>query len=112
MGRKKLYKAYYRKYNKEHRVEKDDALERFLERNEDYYKIYYENHKEELKQRQKEYYEANKDKIRVKYRKQRNDWRKRKVEQLRKQGVTNPWCVIRGMEPRYAILDTNSIEAE
>ena len=111
MRRKKLSKAYGKRYRKEHKAEVTNVRERFLEKNPDYFKDYYEEHKDKIKEQRKEYYETNKEKIKQKYKKQRNEWRRKKAEELRKQGITNPWCVIRGMEPKYASTDTNSQDA-
>lgn len=100
---------------KEEIIEKTDELKK-IEKQREYSRRYYEKHKDKMKEYNKnymkkwraehlqeyneyqnKYYHKNSSSLKE----YNNNWRKKKVEQLREQGVMNPWEALNGKEPRY-----------
>ena len=87
---KEIKKNYYEK-NKE----------KINEYNAKYKREHYAENREKILKANKEYYEKNKEKLRAKYNERNRNSNAKKVAELREQGVTNPWRVIKGYEAKY-----------
>jgi hypothetical protein len=93
---KEKQKEYQKKYNEKNK----DRIKKWLH-------DYYINNKEKMDEKSKEWKRNHKDRTREMVKKSRH----KRVEELRRNGVINPWSVIvRGLEPKYKTLEDDILE--